>query len=374
VLTTADGYVLTNNHVIDGADQVRVELTDKRVFDAKVVGTDPASDLAVLKIDASGLPTVAIGNSNDVRVGDVVLAIGNPLGVGQTVTMGIISAKGRATGAGNGSYEDFLQTDAPINQGTAGGALVNTNGELIGINSQILSPSGGNIGIGFAIPTNMARHVMTQLIDTGAVRRAMLGVTVQPVTADIARALGIEAHGALVNAVTPDSAAAKAGIQRGDVITAIDGEAVRDSNGLRNNVSERMPGSSANVTLLRDGSSRDLTLTLGELEATAEGEPPSSRGGESTGGFGLSVEPLTPAIARELGVQVTAGVVIRDVRAGSPAADAGLRSGDVIEQVNGAKVSTPDALKSALETRTDAPALLLVHRGDATVFVTLDRQ
>ena len=192
VIVRADGYVLTNHHVIDGADQVRVELSDGRSLKAQVVGSDAPSDLAVLKIDGHDLQTLTLGDSEQVRVGDVVLALGNPLGVGQTVTMGIVSAKGRATGMGDGSFEDFIQTDAPINQGNSGGALVSTRGELVGINSQILSPSGGNIGIGFAIPANMARNVMTQLIDKGHVRRGMLGVTVQPMTSELARSLGID--------------------------------------------------------------------------------------------------------------------------------------------------------------------------------------
>src|SRR5256714_1878497 len=226
VLVHPDGYVLTHQPVVDGAQEITVELTDNRVFNAKLVGSDQPSDLAVLKIDAANLPVLALGDSDKAQVGDVVLAIGNPLGIGQTVTSGIISAKGRQTGIGNGSFEDFIQTDAAINQGNSGGALVNTQGELVGINSQILSPSGGSIGIGFAIPANMARDVMTQLVNSGKVRRGMIGVGIQPVTADIAQSLGLrDVRGALVNEVRPGSPAAGAGVRRGDVIVAFNGAA-----------------------------------------------------------------------------------------------------------------------------------------------------
>jgi Do/DeqQ family serine protease len=373
VIVRADGYILTNHHVVDGADTVKVELKDGRTLQAKVVGSDTPSDLAVLKIDATNLHTLPLADSDKVRVGDIALALGNPLGIGQTVTMGIVSAKGRATGAGDGSYQDFIQTDAPINQGNSGGALVNTQGELIGINSQILSPSGGNIGIGFAIPANMARNVMTQLIDNGKVRRGMLGVTIQPLTSDIARSLHMDnAQGALVNAVTPDSPADKAGMQRGDVITAVNGRTVQDSNSLRNEISEMMPGTNTKLTLLRNGKEQTVDVTLAELQ-------PSRTSGDDTGeagsgsGYGLSVEPLTRESARQLGITATSGVVVTNVASGSRAADAGLRQGDVIEQVDGNPVSSPDALRSALDKQTGAPALLLVHRGEATVFMTIER-
>ena len=374
VIVRADGYILTNHHVVDGADHVSVELTDGRTFKAKVIGSDAPSDLAVVKIEGSNLKTLALGNSDGVRTGDVVLAVGNPLGVGQTVTMGIVSAKGRATGgAGDGSFEDFIQTDAPINQGNSGGALVNTRGELIGINSQILSPSGGSIGIGFAIPANMASNVMSQLIDKGQVRRGLLGVTIQPVTSDIARSLGLtEVRGALVSDVQAASPAEQGGIRRGDIITAVDGTPVTDGNVLRNHVAQLLPGTKARISVLRGGKEETVSVTLAELKATArdgEGAPEASA---DESGYGMAVEPLTRDAAQQLGVAATNGVVVREVQPSGRAAEAGIQRGDVIEQVDGKNVQSGEALRSALKTG-DRPALLLVHRGPATVFVPLDR-
>src|SRR3954463_14144007 len=265
VIVTADGYILANNHVVENADEIKVELTDDRTLTAKLVGTDKASDLALLKVNAGDLHPITIGNSENVKVGDVVLAVGNPLGVGQTVTMGIISAKGWSTTVGDGGYEDFLQTDAPINHGNSGGALVNTKGELVGINSQILSSNDGNIGIGFAIPANMAQNVMEQLRTSGKVTRAQLGVPVQGVTPEIADNLGLkQATGAIISNVTEGSAADKAGVKRGDVIQSFNGISVHDTNSLRNRVAAAGPGSSAELVVNRDGSEKHLTVKLDE--------------------------------------------------------------------------------------------------------------
>jgi len=270
VIVQHDGTILTNHHVIDGAEQIQVELTNHRVFKAKVVGSDPPSDLAVLKIDAKDLDPLSLGNSDQVRVGDVALAIGNPLGLGQTVTAGIISAKGRATGLSDGSFEDFLQTDAPINQGNSGGALINTRGELIGISSQILSTSGGNIGIGFAIPSNMARNILDQILEGGKVHRGQLGVSIQPMTPELASKFGLsDVQGALVNSVIPNGPAAKAGIRQGDVIVDFNGAAVTDGNTLRNHVASTAPGTKVNLGIFRDHQKQQIQATLGEYQPKA---------------------------------------------------------------------------------------------------------
>jgi serine protease Do len=375
VIVTGDGYILTNNHVVEGSEKVRVEFTDGRTFDARVVGADQASDLAVLKIAATNLATVPVGDSDKARVGDVVLALGNPLGLGQTVTMGIISAKGRATSGGD-AYEDFIQTDAPINQGNSGGALVNTRGELVGINSQILSPSGGNIGIGFSIPSNMAQDVMRQLIKTGKVQRGMIGVTVQQVTPDVAKSLGLSTtRGAIVTEVRPETPAERAGVKQGDVILSLDGKAIDSSNSLRTSVARLAPGTAVTLTLLRGGREQDLKVSLGEaprVTMTENGESESPE--QSRGKYGLAVQPLTPELARELNVRARTGVVVAELDPDGAAADAGLQEGDVIEQVNQKSVSSAQELRAALDAGgPDKPALLLVNRRGSKGFFPMGK-
>lgn len=380
VIVKTDGTILTNHHVIDEADKITVETSDNKSYEAKVVGSDPPSDLAVLKIEGEEFPSFNLGDSDQVRIGDIVLAIGNPLGIGQTVTSGIISAKGRRTGLGDGtSFQDFLQTDAPINQGNSGGALVSVNGELIGINSQILSQSGGSIGIGFAIPSNMAKTVMEQLLKNGKVRRGMLGVNIQDINSELAKTLDLpEATGVIVSNVLDGSAAAKAGITRGDVITKLDGEAIEDGNFLRNRVAGTDPGSEITLTIIRDKKEQDVKVTLDEFkingtktseEKTSEAEKGKS---QQNGKLGLNLQPLTPEIGSRLKIpEGVPGVVITEVDPGSPADQQGINKGDVILEINRQTVANLEDVRSALEKSGDNAVLLLISRGGQTLFVTV---
>jgi serine protease Do len=381
VVATTDGYILTNYHVVDGADEISVELNDGRTMTAKVIGTDQPSDLAVIKVSASNLHPLAFGNSDAVKVGDVVLAVGNPLGVGQTVTMGIISAKSRSTAVGNGGYEDFLQTDAPINHGNSGGALVNTKGELVGINSQILSNSDGNIGIGFAIPANMAKHVMDDLRTKGKVTRSQLGVKVQGVTPDMAASLGLkDSGGVIVSEVTAGSAAERAGLKRGDVIKSFNGQAVHDTNSLRNRVADAGPGTTADLVIVRDGSDRHLTAKLDE--ATPEKMARRGRGDRDDGesgnesendtALGVSVAPLTPELASRVRAPKNAqGLYVEDVSPEGRAADAGIQPGDIIQEANRQPMKSVEDLRSAARRSANKPLLLLINRQGSDLFVTV---
>jgi Do/DeqQ family serine protease len=376
VIVTSDGYILTNHHVVDGALEIKVELTDQRTFTAKLVGSDAPSDLAVLKIDAKDLPVLHLGDSDKVRVGDFVLAVGNPLGIGQTVTSGIVSAKGRTTGLSDGSFEDFLQTDAAINRGNSGGALVNTTGDLIGINSQILSPSGGSIGIGFAIPSNMARAVMDQLMKTGKVRRGMLGVTIQSVDADLASSLSLPAaRGAIVTSVANGGPAERAGLKRGDVITAIDKQPVLDNNSLRNIVAAKSPGSTVDVTASRNGRDQNFQVALAELperRPESEDEDTSSTGPTGNQKYGLSLQPLTPAMAERSGLEAgDEGLFVTRIDPNGSAAEAGIRQGDLIQEVNRQPVKTVAEFSAAMQRSGSKPALVLVKRRGGVVYLTL---
>jgi len=373
VIVAPDGYILTNNHVIDGANEIRVFTSDKRELKARVIGADPKTDIAVVKVEAKNLPTLPFADSSQAQVGDIVLAIGNPFGVGQTVTMGIISATGRGN-LGIEDYEDFIQTDAAINPGNSGGALINASGQLIGVNTAILSRAGGNQGVGFAVPANLARAVMNQLLKSGKVVRGYLGVMIQPVTPEIAKAFNLpDERGALIGEVTPDGPAAKAGLAQGDVVTELNGERVGDSRELRLKISQLAPGSAIRLKLLHDGNPRDVNVTLDELpnekEAASDGKP------ESDSLEGLSVENLTPQIARQLELQSNAsGVVVTGVQDGSRADDAGLRRGDVIQQVNRRPVNNVAEFEREMKKAGDKPAVLLVNRNGHTSFVALAAQ
>ncbi|MBI1732331.1 MAG: DegQ family serine endoprotease [Gammaproteobacteria bacterium] len=357
------GLVLTNSHVVANAVEIAVTLRDGRHVQAEVVGADPDTDVAVIKVPAEGLRAVPTANSESLRVGDFVVAIGNPFGLGQTVTSGIVSALGRS-GLGIEGYEDFIQTDASINPGNSGGALVNLRGELVGINTAIFSQSGGNIGIGFAIPINMALQIMEQLVEKGAVERGSVGITVQDLTPDLSAAFGLEKQqGAVVNSVVPDSPAAKAGLQAGDVIVEINGKAVRNAGDVRNHIGLLQVGEKVSFSVLRDGKRRDLNAMVAARSSEDGGGPRAVNPKLN----GVTVGNLSPD--HPLAGQVQ-GVEVEHVEPGSPAWRGGLRQGDIITSVNHAKVTKLDEFLAAVDRRQE-PLLLRVIRGNAAAFLVI---
>jgi serine protease Do len=380
VIVAPDGLILTNNHVVDRASDVRVVLSDRREFKATVVGTDPKSDLALLRVDARELPPLPFGDSSKVRVGETVLAVGNPLGVGQTVSKGIVSAKGRAN-VGIVDYEDFLQTDAAINPGNSGGALVNLKGELIGINTAIATRTGGFQGIGFAIPSNMAREVMTLLLKDGKVSRGQMGVLVQDMTPALARAMeGAPEQGVLVSEVQEGSPAEKAGLRRGDVLVRVDGESVTTASQLRNKVALRGAGAEVKLQAWRDGKTREFTVRLrksDEPSAEARRAPrsdPEADEGSDSGLPGVSVTPATPRVLRRLGLPESAeGVVVSGLDPARVSPWVGLREGDLIVEANRSPVRSPEELRKAVRA-SKSPVLLTLRRAGGTVFVAVPKE
>jgi len=361
VIVDRNGYILTNNHVVGGADKIRVRLSDKRQFDAKLVGRDERSDVAVIKIEADNLPVASTGDSDALRVGEWVLAIGNPFGLDQTVTAGVVSAKGRAQVV-DIQYQDFIQTDAAINPGNSGGPLVNLQGQVVGVNTAIFSKSGGYMGIGFAIPMNMARKIMKSLIERGKVVRGWLGVGIQDVDDNMAKALGLpSARGALVTEVIKDSPAAKAGIKERDAIVSYDGKAVSGANWLTNAVGLATVGQKVKLEVYRKGRKRTLTVKIGERTATVEDMAGDSHRLEK---LGLSVEALTGENRRKYGLaDDVSGVVVTAVKPGGIAQSAGLRPGMVVQQVGDVRVTRPAGLKEALAESGKSVLLKVLNHG-----------
>jgi len=374
VIVTSDGYIVTNNHVVSDAEELNVSLPDKRTFKAKIIGTDPKTDVAVIKIDASNLPVLSWGDAGQLQVGELVLAVGNPFGLSQTVTMGIISAVGRAN-MGIVDYEDFIQTDAAINPGNSGGALVNLKGELIGIPSAIFSQTGGSMGIGFAIPSNMAKSVMSNLIKHGKVVRGWIGISIQEITQDLGKEFGtMDTKGALVADVMDDSPAAKAKLERGDIITSYNEIMVRDPGQLRALVAETAPGTKVALSILRERKTQDVTVTIGELPKELAKTSPqgssSSKGGHALAG--ITVENISNTSEQFGRSKGRSSVVVTAIEPDTPAERAGVRTGDIIREINRNPVKdVKDFERLTSQLTPKSSVLLLLNRGNASIFLSI---
>ena len=363
-----NGFIVTNNHVVEDATDIQVKLADGRELPAKVVGRDSKTDLAVLKVEATGLPVIPLGDSAALQVGEPVMAIGNPFGLEQTVTTGIVSATGRVIGSG--PYDNFIQTDASINPGNSGGPLINARGEVIGINTAIFSRSGGSVGIGFAVPSSLAKTVITQLADHGKVERGWLGVSIQPLTKELAKGFKRgDATGALVSSVVEGSPAEKAGVKAGDVIVEFYGKKVAKSGDLPRLVADVHVGNEVPMVVVRDGTEVRLSARIARLE---EETPSRVAETEGKGKLGLSVQPLTPPLARELGLKAKEGVLVRDVVEGGRAWEAGIRAGDVIVEIDRQPIRTVEELKTRVGKQAKGePMVMLVNREGRTMYVAV---
>jgi len=367
-----DGYIMTNNHVVGGADKITVKLEDGREFKAKIIGTDPHSDVAIIKIDAKNLPVLPLGDSDSLEVGEWVIAVGNPFGLSHTLTAGIVSAKGRSS-IGLEDYENFIQTDAAINPGNSGGPLVDLEGKAVGMNTAIYSRSGGYMGIGFAIPINMAKSIRTQLMEKGSVTRGYLGILVQQLTPELAKSFGLEnKKGILVAQVSKDSPAEKAGMLRGDVIVAFEGRSVEKVGDFRNHIALKAPGTREPITVVRDGIRKDLIVSLGKLPEKNQMAAASPHNLEK---LGLAVQDLSADLARRFGYEGLEGVVVTQVTPGSVAAMAGIRPGTLIQEANRKRVTNTREFQRAVDqTSKHGTVLLLVREGDSTRYVALNAE
>ena len=363
-------YILTNSHVVDGAEKIRVKFQDGKEFDAEIKGSDPKSDVAVIEIDAGGLPALNWGDSSSLEVGEWVLAMGNPFGLSHTLTVGVVSAKGR-TSLGISDYEDFIQTDAAINPGNSGGPLVNLDGEVIGVNTAILSRSGGYMGAGFAIPSNLARNIAQQLIESGAVVRGYLGVVIQQLTRELAESFDIDqSQGILVSQVNEDSPADRAGLKTGDVIVEYRGRPVRDIGNFRNRVAQTKPGSRESMVVIRNGERKEIKVKIGEL---GEDTPLAQATAASADKLGLSVQTLTPELAQQFNAKPGQGVVVTQVKPGSIAAIAGIKTGNVVLEVDRKPIDSAAAFNRAVkDSQQNDRVLLLIASANAQRYVVLN--